>query len=139
MCATESCPSTTNILDTLSQTVSKLSLEADRLRLTYLSDKYRGTHIRPASTIVSKLREHCSSALLGRCHYPEADDDGDKAEDVDTAKDSFCQREVLCAKNVEGCHRDHCDPGEKSALPALGGVGGVVNHDQSLHQAANDE
>lgn len=123
----------------MSQTVSKLSLEADRLRLTCLSDQYRGTHTGPASTIVSKLREHCSSALLGRCHYPETDYDRNKAEDVDTAKDSFCQWEVLCTEDVEGCYRDDRNPREKGALPTLGCVGCVVDHDQSLHQATNDK
>jgi len=107
--------------------------------LTYLPDQNCGAHVGPFRTVVSKLRENCSSALLGRRHYPETDDDRDKAEDVHAAKDALCQWKVLCAEDVERCYRDYCNPGEKGALPALGSVGGVVDHDQCLHQAAYDE
>jgi len=120
----------------LGRTVSKHLFKDDRVGTTCLSDENRGAHIGPARTVVSKLRENCSSALLGRGHHPEADYDRDKGKDVNTAKDSFCQWKVLRTENVEGCHRDHCNPGEKGALPALGSVGGVVDHDQRLHQAA---
>ena len=127
------------MLDTLARIVSNKSSSEDCVWWTCLSDEDRSTHARPARAIVSKLREHCSSALLGRCHHPETDYDRDKAEDVDTAKDPFCQWEVLCAEDVERCHRNHCNPGEKGALPALGSVGDIVDHDQRLHQTANDE
>jgi len=79
------------------------------------------------------MSEDCSSTLLGRCHHPETDNDRNEAEDMDAAEDTFCQWEVLCAEDVEGCHRDHCNPGEKGTLPALGSVGGIVDHDQCLH------
>jgi hypothetical protein len=107
--------------------------------LTYLSDQDCSTHVRPASAVVSKLREDCRCALLDRGHYPKTDYNRNKAEDVDTAENTFCQWEVLCAEDVEGCHCDHRNPGEQGALPALGSVCGVVDHDQCLHEATNDE
>jgi hypothetical protein len=58
---------------------------------------------------------------------------------VDAAEDSFRQRKVLSAEDVEGRHCNHCDPREKSALPSLGRVGGVVDHDQCLYQTADNE
>jgi hypothetical protein len=138
MCATESWPSTTNMLDTLSQIVSKHSRGA-RCILTHLSDQDRGTHIRPSSAVVGELREHGRSTLLGRRHNPETDDYWHEAEDVDAAEDSFCQRKVLGAKDVERRHCNYCNPCEKGALPALGCVGGVVNHNQCLYQTTDNE
>jgi hypothetical protein len=119
--------------------VSKSSREARRVWKTYLSNQDRGTHVRPSSAIVSELREHRRSVLLGRCHDPKTDDHGHEAEDMDAAEDTFRQRKVLGAEDVEGRYCNHCDPREKSALPSLRGVGGVIDHDQCLYQPADDE
>lgn len=113
--------------------------ESDCAWTAYLSDQYRRTHVRPSSTVVGELREDSSGALLGRRHDPQADYHWHKGEEMDAAEYTFGQRKVLRKEYVEGRHCNDRNPCQKSALPSLWGVCGVVDDDQRLHETAHNK
>jgi hypothetical protein len=125
MCATESCPSTT--------IVSKHLPKAASVRKTYLPYQDGSTHIGPSSSIIGKLCKNCGGRLLGWRHNPKTDDYRHKGEEMDTTEDTFCQWEVFCAEDVKGGYRNHRNPGEKGSLPALGGIGGIIDYNKRLY------